>query len=571
MKKEKEKTEVKENSVKVINGQAEQLRHQARQAYIAVAVGIFLIVGFSIFNFMLSRMQTAQLNAAIALDQYRLGSKALTRAVQSYAVTGQQKYYDAYMYELNEEQNREKAREILDTCVLTKEENAILDIIASLSESLVPTEKEAMKCAGNGDVEAAQGYVFSEEYEDAVEQITDMTDETITAVRSRKDKEQRVYQLIQIILEIAVIISILYIVWQIVKTLRFVTKELLHPIQKVSEQMIALADGDFGITLELEKDDSEVGKMVSAIAFMKQNLLDMVNEISEVLEKMGDGHYNFEITQEYVGEFVAIKESFMKIGGKMRETLQTLREVSGQIDSGSEQLSCAAEDLAEGCTDQAGQVNELVHVFQEMADGMERNVVEAEESVRISNQTGAALARGNQKMQELKEAIGEISRCSEQIGTIIGAIEDIASQTNLLSLNAAIEAARAGEAGKGFAVVAEQVKNLAEESARAVGRTTTLIETTIQAVNSGIAIADETAADMEEVITASQSATEKMGRIVDMMRDDLEHMQRANSSLHQVSTVVDNNSATSQETAAVSEEQKAQVDTMVQLMNKFEI
>ena len=175
------------------------------------------------------------------------------------------------------------------------------------------------------------------------------------------------------------------------------------------------------------------------------------------------------------------------------------------------------------------------------------------------------------KMQELKTAIGEISKCSEEIGTIINAIEDIASQTNLLSLNAAIEAARAGEAGRGFAVVADQVKNLAEESAKAAGQTTELIQMTIDAVNKGIDIADATAANMVEVMGGAQDATEKMGQIAAMLKEEAANMQVINETVSSVSSVVDNNSATSEETAAVSEEQKAQVETMVQMMARFKI
>ena len=206
-----------------------------------------------------------------------------------------------------------------------------------------------------------------------------------------------------------------------------------------------------------------------------------------------------------------------------------------------------------------------------MTKSMENSAVVAEDSVRIAGQAGLTLEVGNRKMQELKEAIGEISKCSEQIGTIIGTIEDIASQTNLLSLNAAIEAARAGEAGKGFAVVAEQVKNLADESAKAAGRTTSLIETTILAVDRGITIADETAANMNEVMEGARAATEKMDQIAVLLKRDVQDMYRVSDGIAQVSAVVDNNSATSEETAAVSEEQKAQVETMVHLMNQFEI
>ncbi|MBP3577265.1 MAG: methyl-accepting chemotaxis protein, partial [Lachnospiraceae bacterium] len=175
------------------------------------------------------------------------------------------------------------------------------------------------------------------------------------------------------------------------------------------------------------------------------------------------------------------------------------------------------------------------------------------------------------KMEELKVAISEISKCAEQIHSIINTIEDIAEQTNLLSLNAAIEAARAGEAGRGFAVVAEQVKNLAEESARASGRTTQLIETTIEAVDKGISIADETVENMAEVMQGAMEATQKMGQIADMLNTEVRNIHDINTTIQRVSEVVDSNSATSQETAAVSEEQKAQVETMAALVDYFKI
>lgn len=551
--------------------QAAQLKKLVRQALMSVVTGGVLLLGFIGFNMGMSAINTAQVNTTVALNQYRIASKTLTYDIQSYAVTGDQRYYEGYMKELNEDQNREKAIATLEGCGLKEAEWTSLNQIASMSNNLVPLEEEAIAHVKAGDLAAAQACVFSSEYGNSVDQINDQTDQTILNILERKNQGQAMLKFFQYIFEILFAISFLYVVKEFVSTIKFSEKELLEPILKVSGQMDSLAGGEFHVELDLEENESEVGRMVTAIAFMKRNLLGMIEEITHTLEKMGNGDYRVEIEQEYVGEFVSIKDSFIQIGEKMSETIRTIRAVSGQIDSGSEQLAYAAQDLAENCTMQAAQVSELMSAFDAMTKNMEVNAHEAEESARMAAEAGGTLTKGNEKLQELKGSIQEIGKCSEQIGTIIEAIEDIASQTNLLALNAAIEAARAGEAGKGFAVVAEQVKNLANESSKAAGRTTELIETTVSVMDRSITIAEETEANMNVVMTDARAATEKMGQIEQILKRDTKRMQELNENVMQVSSAVDNNSATSEETAAVSEEQKVQVETMVDLMSKFEI
>lgn len=561
----------KENNVSGKKSQAAQLKRLVHQALISVAVGVVLLIGFIIFNLGMSSIQTAQINTTVALNQYRTASKTLTYDIQSYAVTGDQGYYDGYMKELNQDKNREQALATLEKCALKESEWTSLNQIAEMSNQLVPLEEQAITYVQAGDLEAAQSCVFSSEYGNSVAQINRQTDETIQAILARKGGRVAGMKIMQYLIEALFALSFLYLVRGFIKTIKFSEKELLEPIVKVSDQMEVLAGGEFHVELDLEADESEVGRMVAAIAFMKENLLGMIQEITQTLEKMGNGNYRVEIRQEYVGEFISIKDSLVQIAEKMRETLGTIRTVSGQIDSGSEQLAFAAQDLAENCTLQAAQVSELMTAFDAMTKSMEENAHEAEQSASMASAAGMTLAKGNQKLQELKGAIQEIGRCSEQISTIIEAIEDIASQTNLLALNAAIEAARAGEAGKGFAVVAEQVKNLANESSNAAGRTTELIETSISVMDKSISIAEETEANMNQVMSDAREATEKMGQIEQILKRDTVRMQELNENVTQVSSAVDNNSATSQETAAVSAEQKTQVETMVNLMEKFEI
>jgi len=446
------------------------------------------------------------------------------------------------------------------------------DIIQTiLYDSLIDYENAAIEAVKAGDLEAAKNQVFSPKYQDGVSRIGTLSDEVIDEILARKEKGCDVLEVIQYACIALFVAAVAGLLVMFVRVINFARTDLLDPMKKVADQMEYLAKGDFSSNLDLKEDESEVGSMVKAIAFMKTNMKNMIGEISDVLEKMGNGNYRVDLQQEYVGEFTQIKESFLVIIESMRETLNTLRVASEEINLGSEQLASAAQDLAEGSSDQAVQVAELVNAMKSMAGSMEQNAAAATESVDIATQAGITMQRGNEKLEELKVAISEISTCAEQIHTIITTIEDIAEQTNLLSLNAAIEAARAGEAGRGFAVVAEQVKNLAEESARASGRTTVLIETTIQAVEKGIAIADETAANMGEVMQGAMEATQKMGQIAEMLNNEVSNIHEINNTIQRVSEVVDSNSATSEETAAVSEEQKAQVETMTSLVDYFKI
>ena len=553
------------------NGQEAHLRKLRKQAIVTIAVGVFMLIMCIASSMLITIAKDAQIGVTKALNQYRTASRTLTVSIQSYAVTGNRDYLNAYNKEVSIYQNREKALETLQTYDIKAEEWEKLNKIAGLSNGLIEYENAAIAGVSQGNMDWAKEQVFGEAYEAGVAEITALTDEVIDEILTRKEKGCNVLEVIQYVCIALFVVAIGAVLFMLLKVIKFAGTDLLAPMKKVANQMDYLAKGDFSEELDIKADESEVGSMVKSIAFMKDNMHAMISEISNVLNQMGGGNYRVDLQQEYVGEFTRIKESLLTIIESMKETLNTLRIAADEINMGSEQLANAAQDLAEGSSDQAVQVAGLVDAMRSMASSMEQNAQAATASVDIANRAGVTLQQGNVKMEELKVAIGEISTCAEQIHSIINTIEGIAEQTNLLSLNAAIEAARAGEAGRGFAVVADEIRKLAEESASASGRTTELIETTIQAVDKGISIADETVANMAEVMQGAMEATQTMGRIADLLNTEVNNIHDINSTISRVSEVVDSNSATSQETAAVSEEQKAQVETMAALVDYFKI
>ena len=561
-----------QNSTKLLSkSQSEMLRRNSKVTFRILITSIVFLVIFAASNIYLSRVNTLQLESTMYLNQYRLGSKTLTASVQSYATTGNQTYYDNYMTELNVDKNRDIAWEGLKGDNLNDSEWAQLEHIADMSQGLVPLEEQAMELAAAGDTAGAIALDFGDEYASTVAEINTVTDTCIQDVQNRMSRNQTILNMIMMISMGIFILCFLINSRKIITTLAFAKKELLLPVVKVSDQIQELARGHFEDHLDLPEDDSEVGTMVCAIHFMNDNFTKMVTEISRILGEMGEGNYQVAPTEEYVGDFIQIKESMEKIIADTRNTLSTIRNTANDIGSGSEQLAQAATDLAEGCTRQAGQISDSSQMINNMTKSIEEKAETAKQTAEISKEAAHTVEEGNQKMQELKAAISDISKCSEEIRSIIQVIEDIASQTNLLSLNASIEAARAGEAGRGFAVVAEQVKNLAEQSTQAAGETTKLIETTITAVEKGIAIAEDTESNMEQVMVNTQSAATRMIEMAQTLQTEAVNMKQIDERISQMTEIVDSNSASSEETAAVSEEQSALVQTMVHMMDQFTI
>ena len=220
----------KENGALEKRSQAAQLKGLVHQALVSVAVGGVLLLGFIFFNICMSNIFSAQVNTTVALNQYRTASKTLTYNIQSYAVTGDERYYDGYMKELSEDKNREQAIAALEDCGLKESEWTSLNQIAAMSNELVPLEEQAIAHVQAGDLEAAQACVFSAQYGNSVDQINGQTDETIRAILDRKENRQTGLKISQYLFEILFALSFLYLVKEFIRTIKFSEKELLVPI-----------------------------------------------------------------------------------------------------------------------------------------------------------------------------------------------------------------------------------------------------------------------------------------------------------------------------------------------------
>ena len=555
-----------------IKSQAQELKIITRTTYTIVTIAVVVLIIFVLLTIINQKKSRIQLENTMYLTQFCTGSENLTSAVQAFAVTAKEVYYDEYMTELNVDKNRDIGLAGLKKNGLEQDEWDIINNISNLSNELVPLEEEAMESARAGDIQTAMEYVFGDEYEDTVHVINKDTDILIEKVQTRMQKEMNVITAMMYGCEIFFILLCTAVVCMIIRTIHFSKSELLDSIVGVSAALGELSKGHLDADLSaMDINESEVGRMVGALQYMEDNFHDMISEISDVLESMAHGNYRVDVNKEYVGDFFKIKESMLDIVSETKKIMATIRSTAQEIDSGSEQMAKAAMDLAEGSTIQSQMVQEVAEMIGKMVISLEEKASDADKSVKMAEGAAVTLLDGNAKMQELKNAIGEIEKCSNEIHNIIGTIEDIANQTNLLSLNASIEAARAGEAGRGFAVVADQVKNLAEESAKAAGETKKLIGTTVAAVEKGITYADITAESMKMVIVEAQKSNDMMSEIAKELREEVINMHKIDADVAKVSEIVDNNSATSEETAAVSQQQTAQVATMVQMMEQFTI
>lgn len=301
------------------------------------------------------------------------------------------------------------------------------------------------------------------------------------------------------------------------------------------------------------------------------NIRSYVSEISDVLAEISSGNLDLEITTDHKGDFIDIGNSLKNIIATMNEVMSDFGNAADQVSSGSRQVSDGSQFLAQGSTEQASSIQELTASISEIAEQSKDNAIKANEVYELAKGARDGGRKGNETMGEMLKSMQEINESSVNISKIIKVIDDIAFQTNILALNAAVEAARAGQHGKGFAVVAEEVRNLAARSAKAAEETTELIEGSMQKVQMGTRITNEIAVVLKDIADGAVMSTEKLSIIAKASGDQSSRIFEVNQGIEQISRVIQNNSATAEQSAASSEELSAQADLLKKMVSRFNL
>ena len=315
----------------------------------------------------------------------------------------------------------------------------------------------------------------------------------------------------------------------------------------------------------------ELGVLAENLRFVLKTLSSYIAHICSRMDSLAEGDLSIEMDMNYLGEFESIQHSGNKIIESMNDAMSQLHQAADQVASGSEQVSSGAQALSQGATEQASSVEELAATINDLSAKVSETAHNARDINEQITLTASEIDNSNHMMESMMAAMTKINDCSSEIEKIIKTIEDIAFQTNILALNAAVEAARAGEAGKGFAVVADEVRSLASKSQEAAKDTTALISNSLTAVSEGNQIAADTQSSLVKVVTSSQKIAENMTSITQASDTQAEGIQQVTIGLDQISSVVQTNSATAEESAAASEELFSQSSLLKSLVGRFRL
>lgn len=399
-----------------------------------------------------------------------------------------------------------------------------------------------------------------------IEQVSLIGDKISTNVQDDIQGTTRYIGIVMIIIIVIIIIGLILIT----KVVQAIIESISNPVEEIKSAALEMAKGNYDLEIEYTSED-EIGVLADCMREMILFTKDNISNITEVLNKFAEGNFDVEIEDNYIGEFIEIKESLEKIVDSINNTFYDIKIVTEQVKDGSEQVASTAQIISEGAINQAGIIQELMAAIGQINEKVKVSTEQANSTNVLTRELGNQIELNNEKMNEMVTAMNKIEESSINIKSIINTIYSISEQTNLLALNAAIEAARAGESGKGFAVVADEIRKLAEESSVAVKNTEILIEDSINNVNDGKNVADEASEALSAVVGKAKEAVELIGTIAELTEQGAMAISEVYNGIDQIAEVVESNTAISEESAAASEELSSQSESLQNMIDKFKL
>lgn len=355
-----------------------------------------------------------------------------------------------------------------------------------------------------------------------------------------------------------------------VVVVKMITGTIVEPLKQTGDVLHQLSIGSLDVKMDYESKD-EFGDLANSVNDFIHNLSTIINDEKYLLLQMSEGNFNIKTKamDKYVGGYEIILTSMRAIRDRLGGAMEKMSESTEQVQVASEQLAMEAQSLADGAAEQAGTVEELLASVEEAAGKAARGAEQASDASRDAVNAKRQAESSNERMHDMIKAMDQINSTSKEISSIIETIESIATQTNLLSLNASIEAARAGEAGRGFAVVADEIGKLALQCSQAAGNTRNLIETSMEQAENGDRIANDTAKELEFVMDSVNKIVEVAENVRISFEDQSESMKQLDEGINLISKVVETNSSAAEESSASSEELAAHAQTLQEEMSKF--
>ncbi|MBQ8798384.1 MAG: MCP four helix bundle domain-containing protein [Lachnospiraceae bacterium] len=465
--------------------------------------------------------------------------------------------------------------EDIKSTIVTKEGEAAYAKIEEALKAYLKKEAEVIALGATTDQERCRQAQYM-----AIDELTPLYDALDTAtlelMQINIDKEHDMEVVCEVLETAAIVLMVVLVIVTAVISKRIahiISKGISKPLAQLEDRFDSFAKGDIKTPFPTSTAEDEIAGLMNSSHDMAERLQMIILDIERLAGEMSNG--NFSATSDcadaYCGDLEALFVSINEMSSNVSHALREVESVSDQVNTGASNLAEAAQSLAEGATDQAASVQEMLATMDTVSDGLKHTVTSVEEAYQQALRCANDAKLSYDEMHNMVESMNRINVTSKKIENIIAEIESIASQTNLLSLNASIEAARAGEAGRGFAVVADEIRQLAEQSAQSAVGTRELVNNTLYEIGEGSKIAYKTADVLTGVVDAIQKIAETSKALSENSQVQAESVEQANIGISRISEIVQSNSAAAEESFATSEELSAQATAMHELVAQFQL